>query len=82
MKGQIEKIANFIGKTLQEERLSALVNHLRFDAMAKNEAVNGESLKLVGVVNEEGHFIRKGSIQFIRIQSQKCSIKFSLFLFR
>jgi len=69
----VEKIANFIGKALSKEQLSGLVNHLRFDAMAKNEAVNGESLKLVGVVNEEGHFIRKGSNSFELNFSQCCT---------
>ena len=57
-----------------EEQLFGLVNHLRFDAMAKNEAVNGESLKRVGVVNEEGHFIRKGSYNCkFNNQSVRCT---------
>lgn len=45
---------------MSEEQLTKLEYHLRFDQMAKNQAVNGEALKDIGVTNKEGHFIRKG----------------------
>ncbi len=61
LRGEITKIARFVGKNLGEEKLSQLVAHLRFDNFAKNESVNVEIGKELGFMNNTGNFIRKGT---------------------
>ena len=60
MRGELEKIAKFLGKYLSEGQLTQLVKHLRIDSFTKNEAVNYEFCKELGFMNCEGRFIRKG----------------------
>ncbi|XP_057378326.2 sulfotransferase 1A3-like [Daphnia carinata] len=60
LRGEIEKIAKFLGKPLTEDQLAKLTEHLRFDNFAKNETVNCEIGKEIGLMNNSGHFIRKG----------------------
>ena len=45
---------------MSEEELDRLRDHLRFDNFAKNDAVNNEFAKELGVIKHQGHFIRKG----------------------
>lgn len=54
-------MVNFLGKSLSEEQLSRLTEHLRIDQFVKNEAVNYEVCKELGFMNNTGHFIRKGN---------------------
>lgn len=60
LRGGIQKVASFLGKSLSEEQLMKLTEHLRVDQFAKNEAVNYEVCKELGFMNNSGHFIRKG----------------------
>jgi len=60
LKGQTARIASFLGKSMSEEELERLREHLRFDNFAKNDAVNNEFAKELGVIRSQGHFIRKG----------------------
>ena len=60
MRGELEKIAKFLGKYLSEGQLTQMVKHLRIDSFTKNEAVNNEFCKELGFMNREGRFIRKG----------------------
>ena len=60
MRGEIEKVAEFLGKSLSEEQLVKLTEHLRFDNFEKNEAVNNEGAKKSGAFNLDGKFVRKG----------------------
>ncbi|KAI9555126.1 hypothetical protein GHT06_017641 [Daphnia sinensis] len=60
LRGEIEKVAKFLGKSLSEEQLTDLREHLRFDNFAKNESVNMEAAKQFGGMKMDGHFIRKG----------------------
>ena len=53
-------MADFLGKSLTDEQLSQLTEHLRFDNFAKNESVNFSSRKKLGFLEEDGQFIRKG----------------------
>ena len=53
-------MADFLGKSLTDEQLSQLTEHLRFDNFAKNESVNFSSRKKLGFFEEDGKFIRKG----------------------
>ena len=49
-----------MGKELTEEQLTKLTDHLRIDNFEKNESVNNESAKKMGMMSQEGKFIRKG----------------------
>ena len=60
LKGEIEKVANFLGKAPSEEQLTRLTNHLRLDTFKTNEAVNHEKYKEMGLFENQGNFIRKG----------------------
>jgi hypothetical protein len=53
-------VAAFLGKSLGEEELVKLTEHLKFDNFKTNESVNNESGKKTGAFNQEGNFIRKG----------------------
>ena len=58
--GEIRKVATFLGKSLSEEQLTGLREHLKFDKFSKNESVNMEMVRELGGINPDGHFIRKG----------------------
>jgi len=60
LRGEIEKIATFLGKSLSDEQLSRLTQHLRLDDFSKNKAVNYEICKELSFMNPNGRFIRKG----------------------
>jgi len=62
LRGEIQKAADYLGKKLAEEDLDKLENHLHISSFEKNEAVNNERLKMIGIANEGGKFIRKGNI--------------------
>jgi estrone sulfotransferase len=64
LRGEIEKICKFLGKTLTSEELTKLTEHLRFDNFAKNETVNLDFGKELGFMKNNGNFIRKGMTQF------------------
>jgi Sulfotransferase domain len=63
LKEEIRRLATFLGKSLTDEQLKELTQHLRFDSFSKNEAVNNEIAKEIGFMNPEGHFIRKGKLR-------------------
>ena len=54
-------MAKFLGKSLSDDQLTRLTEHLRFDNFSKNAAVNNEFAKDLGIMKQDGHFIRKGS---------------------
>nr|CAH0106923.1 unnamed protein product [Daphnia galeata] len=60
LRGEIEKVATFLGKSYSDEVMAKLTEHLKFDNFQKNESVNNESGKKMGAMNEDGRFIRKG----------------------
>ena len=62
LRGEIAKVAKFLGKQLSEDQLNKLTEHLRFDNFKNNEAVNNEAAKEMGLFNKEGSFIRKGRL--------------------
>ena len=61
------KMAAFLGKSPTQEQLAKLQDHLRFESMSKNESVNREFFKTIGVARKDGAFIRKGSTYFLNI---------------
>ena len=61
MKGEIERVASFLDKSLTEDQLNLLTEHLRIDTFAKNESANFEVGKKTGLMNlDAGNFVRKG----------------------
>ncbi len=58
--GQLEKLARFLGKEISKEQLEHLKEHLKFESIEKNEAVNNEASRKRGTMKEDGKFIRKG----------------------
>jgi hypothetical protein len=60
LRGEIEKVATFLGKSYSDEQLGKLTEHLKFENFQKNESVNSESGKKFGAMNEDGRFIRNG----------------------
>ena len=60
MRGEIEKVAAFFNKSFTDQQLATMTEELRFDKFAENESVNNESMKKMGFMNTDGHFIRKG----------------------
>ena len=62
LRREIDKVSHFLGKTLSEAQVQSLLNHLRFDNFAKNEAVNYNPAKKGGFANDSGNFIRKGTV--------------------
>ena len=53
-------MSEFLDKPLTAEQLDQLADHLHVDNFRRNEAVNGEHLKAIGMFNAGGHFVRKG----------------------
>lgn len=59
-RGELKKMATFLGTDLSESKLNRLIEHLKFDNFQNNEAVNRDHLKKNNTYNEEYKFIRKG----------------------
>ncbi|XP_052737838.1 uncharacterized protein LOC112044107 [Bicyclus anynana] len=60
MPGTVRRVADFFGKTISDEQVNKLADHLGFDNFKKNKSVNMEHLQESGVFTSEGAFIRKG----------------------
>ncbi len=74
LRGEIEKMAKFLGKELSEEQLDRLREHLVFDSIEKNDAVNNEGLRKIGVLNNDaGKFMRKG-MNYLTIEEHEMCI--------
>lgn len=64
----IRRTAKFLGKTLTEEKVAALVDHLSFNKMKENPAVNykefTDACKKMDLCtdDQEGTFLRKGEV--------------------
>ncbi|CAH2240198.1 jg1763 [Pararge aegeria aegeria] len=56
----VGRVANFFDKTLSNEQVNKLAQHLDFDNFKKNTSVNLETLQQSGVFRRDGAFIRKG----------------------
>lgn len=62
LRGEIEKVADFLGQSPSNEQLGKITNHLRFDNLKHNDSVNNELGKRTGFMNQDGNFMRKGII--------------------
>jgi hypothetical protein len=61
MKGTIEKVSSFMGKTYNEEQINKLAEHMKFDNFKNNPTVNHQDFVVTGALKEQGKFIRKGN---------------------
>lgn len=61
LRGEIKKAADFLRRALTKEDFDQLEKHLHISSFEKNEAVNFEGLKKLGIANEGERFIRKGN---------------------
>ena len=61
--GAIKRTAKFLGKSVTEEQVAGLCEHLKFSTMAANPAVNMEDFFLkTDATENENKFIRKGKV--------------------
>ncbi|KAK7873231.1 hypothetical protein R5R35_011311 [Gryllus longicercus] len=62
----IRRTAEFLGKTVSDQQVTALADHLDFKQMKQNRSVNIEGmlagLRVAGMVKEDQAFIRKGVV--------------------
>ncbi|KAJ8722511.1 hypothetical protein PYW07_003691 [Mythimna separata] len=56
----IRRVADFLGKQLNEEQMNRLCDHLSFENFKNNKSVNFEELRKLGVLANGETFIRKG----------------------
>lgn len=75
----IRKAAAFLGKTFTEEQLLKLTDHLSFDSMKKNPAVNYEKLfemaRKSGYTTSDNCFIRSGKVGAFKSKMSSDMIK-------
>ncbi|KAJ8939807.1 hypothetical protein NQ318_012807 [Aromia moschata] len=61
LRGNIEKIANFLGKNYSNQQYQGLENHLKIENFRNNSSVNFDLLKNLGIlVDNEESFVRRG----------------------
>ena len=53
-------MVTFLGKKLSKDQFKDLKEHLKFENVQKNDAMNFEDVRKMGMMNKEGQFIRKG----------------------
>lgn len=59
----IKRTAKFLGKSVTEEQVAGLCEHLKFSTMAANPAVNMEDIFLkTDAAENDNKFIRKGKV--------------------
>lgn len=62
LEGSVRKVAEFLGKDLQEGNIKELVEHLSFDSMKRNAATNKDYDKEGLLMKRNGDFMRKGEV--------------------
>ena len=60
LRGEILKVADFLGKKLSEDQIQRLTEHLKFKNMKQNNAANNDIAHPTGLTFEKGKFMRKG----------------------
>ncbi|KAL4714545.1 hypothetical protein ACJJTC_006591 [Scirpophaga incertulas] len=60
MPTQIRKVAKFLGKSMSDEQVDLLSEHLRFDNFKKNKSLNYDILQELCVSKANKSFVRKG----------------------
>ncbi|CAI6367788.1 unnamed protein product [Macrosiphum euphorbiae] len=67
LRSVIRRTAQFLGKYMPDDQLLVLENHLSFESMKKNRAVNGEpfielTCKTMDISISKGNFMRSGTV--------------------
>lgn len=62
---EIGKIATFLNKTLTNEQVEKLVDHVRVDKFSKNQSVNMTMEIKSGFTNDGHSFVRKGTYNLL-----------------
>lgn len=60
LKGSLKILSEFLGKTLQDNDLTELQDHLDIKNFKVNPAINGKDYSLIRMFSENGSFIRHG----------------------
>lgn len=63
LRGEIKRAASFFNKSLSENELDVLEDHLDFKNFKNNESANWEYFRKSG--SFEGDFMRKGKIRYL-----------------
>lgn len=63
----VRRVASFLDKPVTEEQVARLCDHLSFDNFKKNQAVNYENLRELGLLREGYSFMRKGITTIITL---------------
>ncbi|XP_050534781.1 sulfotransferase 1B1 [Daktulosphaira vitifoliae] len=86
LKGAIRQVASFLAKELTEEQVLALEDHLSFNNMRKNPALNLKPILAImeksegSEDNPDEQFIRKGKVgDWKNYMSEELSVKFDKF---
>lgn len=61
----VYKVANFLSVPVTSDQVDSLVDHLDISNFSKNQSVNCDGLKDVGILYPDGEsFVRKGRHEF------------------
>ncbi|XP_028167047.1 estrogen sulfotransferase-like isoform X1 [Ostrinia furnacalis] len=58
--GAVRRVAKFLGAPVSEEQVVRLCDHLSFHNFKNNKSVNFDVMREMGLMSEDGHFVRKG----------------------
>ena len=61
LRGVVQRVAAHLGKTVNEEQMVRVLDHLSFKKLAEAEAASIDKTRETGLLNEGGSFFRKGS---------------------
>ncbi|XP_035442077.2 sulfotransferase 1B1-like [Spodoptera frugiperda] len=56
----VQRVADFLGKKLDDKQKTTLCDHLSIENFKKNKAVNCDELRVLGMFAKDEEFIRKG----------------------
>lgn len=60
LRGVIKRVGDFLGKSLTQDQVEQLYDHLKFDNFKNNPYVNFDIGKELGAMSKSGNFVRKG----------------------
>ena len=65
MRQVVERVADHLGKVLNEGQMTRILEHLKFKQFVETEEATIQDIRQAGIMNEEGRFFRKGTLLFI-----------------
>ena len=70
LRGEIKKMATYLGRDLSESQLDRLREHLKFDSIEKNPTVNNEGARKSGNLDDWFKFMRTGRTYMLLLISK------------